>query len=242
MNELIEIKNISAGYEGKIVINNINLTVFRQDFLGIIGPNGGGKTTLLKVILGLLKPTCGEVIFDSDAAKNTGYMPQTNQIDKKFPILVSEVIVSGLMSENLSKPEKRQRTIEICQTMGLETIISKPIGTLSGGQLQRVLLARAVINDPQLLILDEPNSYVDKHFEHHFYEYLQEINKKTAIILVSHDIGTVISNVKNIACVNETLHYHSGADVETEWLEKHFDCPFDLIGHGHIPHRILKEH
>ena len=243
MEKLIQMNNVSAGYDGKTVISQINLTVFEQDFLGIIGPNGGGKTTLLKVILGLLKPVSGEIAFcSSGMEKKIGYMPQTNQIDKKFPILAAEIIRSGLMSEKLSKQEKIQQTISISRKMGVENMLSKPIGSLSGGQLQRVLLARAVINDPQLLILDEPNSYVDKHFEHHFYEYLQEINHETAIILVSHDIGTVVSNVKNIACVNETLHYHPGTDIEAEWLEEHFACPFDLIGHGSIPHRVLKEH
>ena len=243
MDKLIQMHNVSAGYDGKTVISQINLTVFEQDFLGIIGPNGGGKTTLLKVILGLLKPVSGEITFySSGKEKKTGYMPQTTHMDKKFPIMVSEIILSGLMSENLSKQAKIQKMMATSRKMGLENILSKPVGSLSGGQLQRVLLARAVINDPPLLILDEPNSYVDKHFEHHFYEYLQEINHETAIILVSHDIGTVVSNVKNIACVNETLHYHPGTDIEAEWLEAHFACPFDLVGHGAIPHRVLKEH
>jgi len=243
MEKLIQINNVSAGYDGKTVICHVDLTIFERDFLGIIGPNGGGKTTLLKVILGLLKPVSGEITFYSSGMdKKIGYMPQTNQIDKKFPILVSEIILSGLMSEKLNKQEKMQKAIDISRKMGVENILSKPIGSLSGGQLQRVLLARAVINNPLLLILDEPNTYVDKHFEHHFYEYLQEINNETAIILVSHDIGTVVSKVKNIACINETLHYHPGTAIETEWLEEHFACPFDLIGHGAIPHRVLKEH
>jgi zinc transport system ATP-binding protein len=113
---------------------------------------------------------------------------------------------------------------------------------LSGGQLQRTLLARAIINEPELLILDEPSAYIDKRSEMHFYDLLRRINERTAIILVSHDIGTVISTVKNIACINETLHYHPGNDVNYNWLEQRFDCPFDLIGHGQIPHRILKFH
>jgi zinc transport system ATP-binding protein len=127
--------------------------------------------------------------------------------------------------------------------MGLEHLVSRPIGALSGGQLQRTLLARAIIDNPDLLILDEPNSYVDKRFETGFYKLLEDINKSTAIILVSHDIGTVLSMVKNIACVNEGLHYHLGTDVTIDWLEKTYtSCPIEIIGHGDFPHRVLERH
>lgn len=242
-NPLVHIDRISAGYNNQLVLKEVSLTVYEHDFLGIIGPNGGGKTTLLKLILGLLKPVSGEVRFaKKNLAQSIGYMPQTNAIDKKFPILVSEVIESGLMGNKLSKAEKREKTGEMIREMSLEKIAGKPIGELSGGQLQRTLLARAIISNPDLLILDEPSSYVDKHFEFHFYDLLQKINNQTAIILVSHDIGTIISNVKNIACVNETLHYHAGSDIHEEWIEEHLGCPFEIIGHGNIPHRILKKH
>jgi len=245
MNELLlDIKNMNAGYDGKIVLKDVSLQVYKQDFIGIIGPNGGGKTTLVKVILGLIKPLSGAIRFaDKDLKMQIGYMPQTNSIDKKFPILVSEVIASGLSPDrNINKLQKQERIREIVDEMGIEAIRHTPIGELSGGQLQRTLLARALINRPELLILDEPDSYVDKRFELHFYKLLQRINQKTAIILVSHDIGTLLSTVKNIACVNETLHYHSGSDIDAHWLEEHFECPFDIIGHGDFPHRILKTH
>ncbi|MDL2223410.1 ATP-binding cassette domain-containing protein [Bacteroidales bacterium OttesenSCG-928-M11] len=240
---LIHINQLSAGYDKQTVLKDINLTIYENDFLGIIGPNGGGKTTLLKVILGLIKPSSGEVRFEKQGLRqHIGYMPQTNAIDKKFPIIVSEVIESGLMGIRLSKQEKKERREQIVQEMSLQEITKKPIGELSGGQLQRTLLARAIISDPNLLILDEPSSYVDKHFESHFYNLLQKINERTAIVLVSHDIGTIISNVKNIACINESLHYHAGSDIQEEWIEEHLGCPFEVIGHGNIPHRILKKH
>jgi len=241
---LVEIENMFAGYNGAAVLKAINLKILEQDFLGIIGPNGGGKTTLIKTILGLLKPFSGNIVFKNDFYKNRiGYMPQTHQIDRKFPIIVSEVIESGLISEKkLSGTYRKAKVREIIRRMDIENVADKAIGELSGGQLQRTLLARAVINDPELLILDEPNSYVDKRFESYFYDLLKEINKATAILLVSHDIGTVISTVKNIACVNETLHYHSGSDVDGDWLEKHWACPFEVITHGDLPHRVLKKH
>lgn len=241
---LVEIENMYAGYNETVVLKAINLQIFEQDFLGIIGPNGGGKTTLIKTILGLLKPISGKIVFENDfLKKHIGYMPQTHQIDRKFPIVVSEVVESGLISEKkLSRSARKDKTMEMIRRMDIENVSGKAIGELSGGQLQRTLLARAVINDPELLILDEPNSYVDKRFELRFYELLKEINQKTAIVLVSHDIGTVISTVKNIACVNETLHYHSGTDVDGDWLEEHWACPFDVIAHGNLPHRVLKNH
>jgi ABC-type Mn/Zn transport systems, ATPase component len=244
MNKLAELSHIDAGYGQDLVLRNVSLTIYEKDYLGVIGPNGGGKTTLLKILLGLLKPINGDVsFFDPQLLSRIGYMPQTNTIDKKFPILVSEVVASGLMSEKeIGKKEIKIRTEEVLEQMGVASLGKKPIGELSGGQLQRVLLGRAIINHPLLLILDEPSSYVDKKFESHFYEILQTLNNKTAIVLVSHDIGTVVSNVKNIACVNETLHYHAGSDIDGEWIESHLGCPFEIVGHGNVPHRILKKH
>jgi zinc transport system ATP-binding protein len=220
---LVEIENMYAGYNGNVVLKDINLQIFEQDFLGIIGPNGGGKTTLVKTILGLLKPLSGKILFENDLLKTRiGYMPQTHQLDRKFPVIVSEVVESGLISQKkLSRSDRKVKTREMIRQMDIENVADKAIGELSGGQLQRTLLARAIINNPELLILDEPNSYVDKRFESHFYELLKEINKMTAIVLVSHDIGTVVSTVKNVACVNETLHYHAGTDVDGDWLKKH---------------------
>lgn len=250
MDKLIELKNVTAGYGNKTVLKDVSLTVYKDDFLGIIGPNGGGKTTLLKVILGLLSPVSGSIRFFRDgksvSSLKIGYLPQLNNIDKKFPISVREVIASGLAAE---KPlfrsfnmKQQERVSEVIVQMGLEELSGRAIGELSGGQLQRVLLGRSIVSRPQLLILDEPNSYVDKRFESRFYQLLVEINKESAIILVSHDIGTVLTMVKNIACVNETLHYHPGADVSEEWLGEKYACPIELIGHGDLPHRVLKKH
>lgn len=241
---IIEIKNLSAGYDGRNVLHDINLTVYEQDFLGIIGPNGGGKTTLMKCILGLLKPTDGEIIFH--CKPSLGYLPQYNTIDRKFPISVEEVILSGLsVQKSLTArftPEEKEKSRQVIARMGLEGLEHRAIGQLSGGQLQRALLGRAIISDPSVLILDEPNTYIDKRFEARLYELLAEINKECAIILVSHDIGTVLQQVKSIACVNETLDYHPDTGITTEWLEKNFNCPIELLGHGTLPHRILGEH
>lgn len=264
---LIEIKNLSVGYDSRTVLRNVNLTVYDRDFLGIIGPNGGGKTTLIKCILGLLKPTGGEILYSdkrlavSDKQESTaqylslttnrlslkmGYLPQYNSIDRKFPITVEEVILSGLSSQKslISRftASHREKARQVIARMGLEGLEERAIGALSGGQLQRALLGRAIISDPQLVVLDEPSTYIDKRFEARLYELLAEINHDCAIILVSHDIGTVLQQVKSIACVNETLDYHPDTGVSEEWLERNFNCPIELLGHGALPHRILAEH
>ena len=266
---LIEIKNLSAGYDSRTVLRNVTLPVYDRDFLGIIGPNGGGKTTLIKCILGLLKPTGGEILYrvattsgnssaphDNSAANSQfstlnsqlsmGYLPQYNSIDRKFPITVEEVILSGLSSQKslISRftAAHREKARQVIARMGLEGLEERAIGALSGGQLQRALLGRAIISDPQLVVLDEPSTYIDKRFEARLYELLAEINHDCAIILVSHDIGTVLQQVKSIACVNETLDYHPDTGISEEWLERNFNCPIELLGHGALPHRILAEH
>jgi zinc transport system ATP-binding protein len=250
MAKLIEIKNITVTYGTKTVLRNISLAVWQNDFLGVIGPNGGGKTTLLKAILGLIKPLEGEVVFYKDEKPvpglKIGYLPQINQIDKHFPISVSEVVTSGLMSEKKGwrkfSKEQRQRIDETLDLMGMSEKAKCPVGELSGGELQRVLLGRAIVSHPDVLILDEPNTYVDKFFESRLYQLLEDINKDMAIILVSHDMGTILPFVKNIACVNETLHYHAGNNLTEEWLGQVYHCPIELIGHGDFPHRVLKKH
>lgn len=247
---LIELHQLTAGYEARPVLRNVDLTVYERDFLGIIGPNGGGKTTLIKCILGLLPLTAGHLrFFQNGQAVETltmGYLPQYNSIDRKFPISVEEVILSGLSSQksltSRFTERHREKARAVITRMGLEGLEHRSIGQLSGGQLQRALLGRAIVADPAVLILDEPSTYIDKQFEARLYELLTEINRKCAIILVSHDIGTVLQQVKSIACVNETLDYHPALEVTGEWLEKNFHCPIELLGHGTLPHRILGEH
>lgn len=250
MNKILELKDITVGYNNNPpTLKGVNLSVFENDFLGIIGPNGGGKTTLLKTILGLKDSNNGEILFFNNGQKKEkikiGYLPQINQIDKKFPISILEVILSGISIKNSFTSytkEQKERAKEVAEQMGLGDKMKKTIGELSGGQLQRTLLGRAIVDNPELLILDEPNSYVDKKFESSFYKILEDLNKTTAIIMVSHDVGTVLSIVKNIACVNGGLHYHAGTNVSAEWINQTYNCPIDIVGHGDFPHRVLGKH
>lgn len=242
---LLELKNITAGYERETILHQVNLAIDKQDFIGIIGPNGGGKTTLLKVILGLLKPFSGEVIYHTSKQNLFGYLPQNSRFDQNFPIHVTEVVLSGLMSEKgLHKSytrNDRHRAWELLEKYGMYDYRRTPIGDLSGGQMQRVFLCRAIISSPKMLILDEPTTYVDSNFEKEFYPILEELNKNMSIVMVSHDLGTICSYVKTIACVNRGLHYHHSNLITPEQLQS-YNCPIELITHGKVPHRVLSEH
>lgn len=227
---LIQLEHICAAYDRKPVLEDINLTVCEQDFIGIIGPNGGGKTTLVKLILGLLHPLSGSIRFYQNGKETSelsmGYLPQYTSIDKKFPISVYDVILSGLNKQkslfrSFTKAQ-HEKVRAMLSRVGLEGLEQRPIGQLSGGQLQRALLGRALVSNPQILILDEPNTYIDKRFETHLYTLLEEINREHAIILVSHDINTVLQHAQNIACVNHTLDYLPIKEVTGKWIEEHF--------------------
>ncbi len=230
MTPIIQIEHLAAGYEDKQVLHDINLTVYSDDYLGIIGPNGGGKTTLMRLILGLMKPTEGNIKFFKDGKEvkeiTMGYLPQYNALDRQFPISVYEVVLSGLSkSKRLFArytKDQHQQVLDTLDRMQLTELKDRPIGALSGGQLQRVLLARAIVSKPDVVILDEPNTYIDRRFQKQMYEMLEQINKDCAIIIVSHDIAEVLNNVKHIACVNHHLHYHAAADMPREKLEEHF--------------------
>ncbi len=244
--KLIDIKSLSVSYNGDTVLKDVNLEVFSNDFIGVVGPNGGGKTTLVKAILGLIKPAKGNIhrTFSSRLAGSIGYLPQVQKIDYKFPITVKDVVRSGLSDgSNMFKGDQDSdaRIKKTLQDMGVLGLIKKSIGSLSGGELQRVLLCRSIISDPELLILDEPNSFVDNKFERDLYEKLKQLNDKMAIILVSHDIGTISYYIKSIACVNKKLHYHK-SNIITEDQLASYDCPIQIITHGHLPHTVLKEH
>ncbi len=244
---LLKIENLAAGYNGRIVLHDINLTIMANDFIGVIGPNGGGKTTLLKVITGLIPPMTGLMNYGPllDNGRRIGYLPQMHQYDRNFPILVLDVILSGGMGQrkliNPFNRTDRKRATELMAMTGLSHLQNHPIGDLSGGQAQRVFLCRALMNDPALLILDEPANFVDAGFEAELYDILHDLNKKMAIIMVTHDLGIITPYVKTIACVNGDLHYHPSSEITQDLLAT-YSCPIELITHGTVPHRVLKTH
>lgn len=246
MEPLIQIKNLTVAYDKVPVLQNVNIDIEERDFIGVIGPNGGGKTTLLKAILGLVKPVEGTISFRKDVQgrkKPIGYLPQVKHIDRKFPITVFDVVLSGSIMENRRKEraEAKAKVDQLLIEMGVANIRNKAIGELSGGQMQRVFLCRALISNPKVLILDEPDTFVDNRFEGELYQKLRALNKEIAIILVSHDVGTISSYVKTIACVNNDLHYHPSNIISQEQLHA-YNCPIQVISHGEIPHTVLKHH
>lgn len=246
--KLLTLHNVSVSYEGTEALHGVNLEITERDFLGVIGPNGGGKTTLVKAILGAV-PYTGRIEFAPELFENgerlIGYMPQITEFDRAFPISVEEVVLSGLQGRRGFRrrytKEDRTKVRELLARTGIEALAKKPIGEISGGQMQRALLCRAVISDPKLLILDEPTNFVDNRFESELYHTLRELNERMAIVMISHDVGTITSLVKEIVCVNRHVHRHRSNIITAEQLEN-YNCPIQILTHGHVPHTVLAHH
>lgn len=208
---IISLRDITMRWDNKAILNNINLNIHSGDFLAITGPNGGGKTTLLRILLKLLKPTQGKVVYNSkmltDRQTAIGYLPQKNTIDSHFPITVTQVIESGLCCcSHMADNAKHEKVTETLELLGLQAHADAPIGTLSGGQLQRALMGRALISRPPVLVLDEPLSYLDKHFEQRTYDILNQLRGKTTIILVSHEMSSISSMANRHLIVDHGIH------------------------------------
>jgi zinc transport system ATP-binding protein len=247
MASLFDMNSVSASYGTSIVLQNVRFRVMENDFIGVIGPNGGGKTTLLRVILGLLRPFEGTLVFNSDLLdnKSIGYLPQISTGDVSYPVTVMDIVLSGLMIKKgiitRMSSSDRKKASAVLDELGLSEMKGATLSELSGGQMQRVFLGRAIIGEPRLLLLDEPGNFVDTTFENDFYEKLKELNKRMAILMVSHDIGTISSHIKSFACVNRTLHYHPSHEITNEDLLA-YGCPIQLVTHGNVPHTVLKSH
>ncbi len=249
MESIIKLENVRVNYGEVTALEEINLTVYENDFLGIIGPNGGGKSTLLKVLLGLIKPSKGKVrLFDTTPArarKKVGYVAQYRNFDPGFPINVWDVVLMGRLGHagllRGYSSEDKQAALDALKTVDMLDLKKRHISQLSGGQQQRILIARALTTKPGLLLLDEPMSNVDSVMQKEFYELLKELNKHMAIIMVSHDITAVSLYVNKVACLNKKLHYHGSRQLSAKDLETAYQCPVELIAHG-VPHRIFKDH
>lgn len=245
---IITLRGVGVDYDGQTALEDVNLTIYEDDFLGIIGPNGGGKTSLVKAILGAV-PHRGVVEIDESLRRGKhfkiGYMPQVSKFDMRFPISIEEVVLSGLQTENgffgRYRSNDRTKALQLLEQMGIADLAKRPIGEVSGGQMQRALLCRAIIAEPRLLILDEPTNFVDNKFENEFYAMVQSLSKRMAIMIISHDLGTITSVVRAIVCVNRHVHRHD-SNILTEEQLRNYNCPIQIVSHGHVPHTVLEHH
>ena len=252
---IIDIQNLNFSYNGQPVLVDVNFSLRAGDFMVMIGPNGGGKTTLIKLMLGLLKADTGTVrIFGQSpqsVSHRIGYVPQDVHINKNFPVSALDVVLMGNIrpGRGWSRPSRRDRAaaMEALRLVEMGAFGNQRIGELSGGQKQRVLVARALVTNPELLFLDEPTASIDTKGQGEFYALLKELNKTITIIIVSHDLMVISGYIKSVACVNQRFHYHGHAEITGEMVEMMYHCtaedtcPVELIAHG-LPHRVLHEH
>lgn len=209
----IKIKKLSFGYEKRVILHDIDLSVREGEFLAIFGPNGGGKTTFLKLLMGFLKPSKGEIsLFDSTpkkARKRIGYVPQVMQFDREFPISVFELVLMGCLSKanwwGILPKEAKQKAEEALHKVGLLDYKERAFGTLSGGQAQRALIARALVADPDLLLLDEPTASVDPDAEAQIQQLLLKLKGSMTILMVTHDLQGIVEKADRLLCIHRTL-------------------------------------
>lgn len=247
--EVVRLSDVSVNYDGAPALEGVNLTVQRNDFLGIIGPNGGGKSTLLKAMLGLVSATRGEVRLWGEppqrSASRVGYVPQHSFFDREFPIAAWDVVLMG----RLSRPhllrrytaDDRLRAIRALDAVGIAQLKNRPIGEMSGGQQQRVFIARALVRDPELLLLDEPLANVDTTTQDDIYRLLAELRTRMTIVMVSHNLSAISTYVDKVACLNVRLYYHGSREIPPGDVEAAYGCPIELLAHG-MPHRVLRRH
>ncbi len=246
---IIEVSRVWFSFNGQPVLQDVDLRVPPGDYLVVIGPNGGGKTTLLKLMLGLLEPTRGTVrVFGQSprkAAHRIGYVPQDVHINKTFPVSVLDVVLMGRLrsGKGRSRHSRQDRLAAqaALEQLGVWAYRDRRIGELSGGQLQRVFIARALVSAPEVLFLDESTASIDAQSRGEFYEALTELNRTVTIVAVSHDMMILSRHVKSVACVNRDLHHHDSGEITQEMLDATYRCPVDLVAHG-VPHRVLCRH
>ena len=239
--KIIELENVSFSYDGLPVLQDVKLAIRRGEFICVVGPNGGGKTTLLKLILGLLKPKAGPVsVFGLPAEQgrqHIGYVPQHAQVDPQFPVTALDVVLMGRLTGSRQSgfytARDRQAARDSLGQLGLSDFSGRPFSALSGGQRQRVLIARALVGEPELLLLDEPTSSLDVHVENEFYELLSDINKSLTIVLVSHDLGFVTPFSTSVICVKRFVQIHPTSELSGDLIRDIYGTDMLMVRHDH---------
>ncbi len=252
---VVAVRNVTFGYGREVVLDGVDLDIQPRDFLAIIGPNGGGKTTLLKVMLGLLRPWSGVVVYHLSGGRDPrgrlGYVPQFSTFDKDFPLRVSDMVLMGRLgyrgdggSGGLLRPWSRQDRAaaeQAIERLGLSGVARAHVAEISGGQLQRVLIARALVAEPEILFLDEPTASIDAESRATLSELLEDLNRSIPVVVVTHDVTSIAAMVRRIACINRRLFYHGDPELSLEVMEEVYGCPVELVTHG-VPHRVLHRH
>jgi len=246
---LVQVRHVTFGYGQEVVLDHVDLEIGPRDFLAVIGPNGGGKTTLLKVMLGLLRPWSGEVVYHlssgNDPRGRLGYVPQFSTFDKDFPLRVSDMVLMGRLGHHgllrsYSRDDRTAADVAL-DRLGLRGVARAHVSEISGGQLQRVLIARALVSSPEILFLDEPTASIDAESRETLSGILEDLNRTIPIVVVTHDVTSVAPMVNRIACINRRLFYHGGPELSQEVMEEVYGCPVELVTHG-VPHRVLHDH
>lgn len=245
---LIQLTDVSFSYGNAPVLEDITLDIQRGEFLGIVGPNAGGKSTLLKIILGLLKPQSGKVRVKDrkpgDSKRSIGYVPQHPSFPRDFPVTVEQTVLMGRLGAGKSgwwqnllpgkfSAEDRDLAYQALEEVEADYLAERQIGSLSGGQLQRVLLARALVGEPDILILDEPTANIDQRLESDIFDLLKQLNERLTILVVSHDIAFVSSYVTRVACINRTLVCHHTDAIDGQMIQQLYGEDVRMIAHGH---------
>ena len=242
---VIHLDHVHFHYGNQLVLENICLDILKEEFLGIVGPNGSGKTTLLKLILGLLTPSSGQVRVlgqsPVQARMRIGYVPQFATFEKSFPIRVRDTVLQGRLGKTGTilgyRAHDREHAREAMQETEILDLAHRPLSALSGGQLQRVLIARALASDPEILILDEPTANIDPRVEEGVFDLLKRLNERVTVLVVSHDIGFISRYINRVVCLNRTLVCHKTSEIDGETIRRLYGSPMQMVHH----HTIRKE-
>lgn len=246
----LEVKDLSVYYGKHCALENLTFSLQDKDYLGIIGPNGGGKTTLLKAILGLIQSNQGEIRVYGEELNfkkvSLGYVPQSSFVERCFPVSVLEVVLMSFLPAGLKifhrySSEDLLHARRLLSQTGIIHLQHRMISDLSGGEFQKLLIARALATNPRILLLDEPTANVDASSRDQIFSLLKELNSSMTIILVSHDLSAISAHVRSLACLDRKLVYHGSSELTGNIVQELYGCPVDLLAHG-VPHRVLKTH
>ena len=247
---IVRLINVWVWLGDTLALRDVSLDIERGNFIGLMGPNGGGKTTLLKTIVGLVKPDRGEVRLGESARKTIGYVPQREHIDPDFPVTAYDVVEMGLYGSlgpfPRIKDRQRSQVLEALRLVGMEAHEGRRIGALSGGEKQRVSIARAIVGKPSLLLLDEPTTGVDAEARDDFYGVLRDLRRELSltVILASHDIEVIPRQADEVVCINQRVYVHAAPEEieDVADFRKAYSCELEFITHGKYPHRVIERH